>query len=626
MTKLLLINPNYRSVYSYAGSETATPIYPPLGLAYLAAVVRQNLFDVKILEANALNLSHEQIKKEIISFNPDYVALTASSSMMNEVNKLINLCPENVKVIFGGIHASSLPEQVLTEYPKISIIVRGEGEETIVHLLEGKKYEEIDGISYRKDNKIIHNKDSKFIEDLDSLPFPARDLLPMHKYFSFEARKYPIDWIVTGRGCPYRCTFCFHPEMEIITKEGIKPIKDIKVGEEVLTHDGTYARTDFTFERYYHGKMVRIKSSGLPKDIICTPNHKLLVIKNNSKPKLIAAEELEIGDILTGPSININQLKSIQNNKDGTLQLVKTRLIRMNNCFKIDSINEEKYEGLVYNLSVPGNRTYVCNFVAVSNCADFITSGRKLRVRSAENIVAEIEHLVENYGTQEIDFQDDNFTLYPDRVKKFCELMIEKGLNKNVTWKIANGVRCDKLNLPMLKHMKKAGCYMLSLGIESGNQEILNRMRKAEKLEDIKNAAKWCRIAGIETRGLFIFGNLGENEKTMIDTIEFAKNLPLDTATFHVMIPMPGTELYNVVKKEGKFLDVGWEGYTAYSEGAFIHKDVTPELMSRMQKKAYREFYLRPYFIIRRLRRIKTLKEIRQTIKGGMEVLKFAKA
>jgi radical SAM superfamily enzyme YgiQ (UPF0313 family) len=202
--------------------------------------------------------------------------------------------------------------------------------------------------------------------------------------------------------------------------------------------------------------------------------------------------------------------------------------------------------------------------------------------------------------------------------------MIKTGLNKKVIWKVANGVRCDKLTLPMLKKMKKAGCYMLSLGIESGNQEILDKMRKAEKLIDIKNAAKWCNKVGIESRGLFIFGNLGENRKTMEDTIDFAKSLPLGTATFHICIPMPGTEYYNIIKKEGKFLDVGWEGYTAYSDGAFIHKDVNPKLMGKMQKKAYRKFYLRPSFVMRRFFRIRTMKDVQLIAKGGIQVLNFA--
>ena len=459
-----MIQPNYREVYSYAGSEAATPIAPPLGLAYIAAVVREAGFPVKIIEANALNLNHDQIKKEILEYNPDYIAINGSSSMMDEVEKLTELFPENVKVIFGGIHASSMPEEVLTDYPRIDLVVRREGEETVVEILNGKPLEEIDGLSFRKDGKIIHNKDSKFIEDLDNLPFPARDLLPMHKYFSFEAKGDPIDYIVTGRGCPYRCTFC----------------------------------------------------------------------------------------------------------------------------------------------------------------ADFITSGRKLRIRSAESIVKEIEFLVEKYGTEEIDFQDDNFTYHADRVFEFCNLMIKKGLNKKVMWKVANGVRCDKLTLPMLKHMKKAGCYMLALGIESGNQEILDKMRKAEKLEDIRNAANWCSQVGIEARGLFIFGNIGENRQTMLDTIEFSKSLPLDTASFHVCIPMPKTEHYEIIKKEGKFLDVGWEGYTAYSEGAFILGDVNPKLMSTMQKKAYREFYVRPYFIMKRLLRIRSFNDIKLIAKGGAQILKFA--
>lgn len=462
--RLLLIQPNYRSVYSYAGSSTATPIYPPLGLAYIASVVRKEGFPVKIIEANANNLTHEEIKKEILDFNPDFVAMSASSSMMDEVERLANLCPENVKIILGGIHASSMPDQVLVDYLRIDLVVRREGEETIVEILNEKPYEQIDGISYRKNGKIIHNKDSVFIDDLDSLTFPARDLLPMHKYFSFEARAYPIDYIVSGRGCPYRCTFC----------------------------------------------------------------------------------------------------------------------------------------------------------------ADFITSGRKLRIRSAENIVAEVEHLVNEFGVKEIDFQDDNFTFYADRIFEFCDLMIKKGLNKKVIWKVANGVRCDKVTLPMLKKMKKAGCYMLSLGIESGNQEILNKMKKAEKLEDIRNAARWCKKAGIETRGLFIFGNLGENRKTMEDTITFAKSLPLDTATFHVCIPMPKTEYWEIIQKEGKFLDVGWKGYTAYSSGAFIHGNVTPGLMSKMQKKAYREFYIRPSFIMKRFFRIRSFKDVKLIVKGGLEVLKFA--
>ena len=110
----------------------------------------------------------------------------------------------------------------------------------------------------------------------------------------------------------------------------------------------------------------------------------------------------------------------------------------------------------------------------------------------------------------------------------------------------------------------------------------------------------------------------------MQETIDFAKSLPLDTATFHICIPMPGTEYYDIIKREGKFIDVGWEGYTAYSDGAFVHGDINPKLMSTMQKKAYRKFYLRPSFALRRFFRIRSFKDVKLIIKGGMQVLNFA--
>src|SRR3990167_8740178 len=123
MVKLLLIQPNYRAIYSYAGSRTATPIYPPLGLAYLAAVVREGGHDVRILEANAHDLNHEQMKKAIHDYNPDFVAMTGASSMMDEIKKLCEMLPRDVTVIFGGIHASSMPDEVLKGYLEIDILV-----------------------------------------------------------------------------------------------------------------------------------------------------------------------------------------------------------------------------------------------------------------------------------------------------------------------------------------------------------------------------------------------------------------------------------------------------------------------------------------------------------------------
>jgi radical SAM superfamily enzyme YgiQ (UPF0313 family) len=190
-----------------------------------------------------------------------------------------------------------------------------------------------------------------------------------------------------------------------------------------------------------------------------------------------------------------------------------------------------------------------------------------------------------------------------------------------MSWRCANGVRVDKLSLELLEKMKEAGCYMLALGIESGNEKILENMKKHIDLEQVRKAVKWCREAGIETRGLFMFGNLGENEKTMQDTIDFAKSLDLDTATFHITIPFPETEYWKIIKKGGKLYPERYRDYIAYGDVVFQYGKLTPELMKRMQKKAYREFYFRPKIILRAVKKINNLKKLKIYISAGIGFL-----
>jgi len=461
---ILLIQPNYRKIYAYAKSEKITPIFPPFGLAYIAAVLKQNKISVKILEANALNLNHEQIKKEIENYNPDIIGITSTTALIEEAHEIAKLCPKKIKVIIGGIHASSMPEETLEKFERFDYLARGEGEFTMLELAKGKKINTIKGLSYRKGKKIIHNKDRELIIDLDALPFPARELLPMNLYFSAGAKQQPSDYILSSRGCPYGCIFC----------------------------------------------------------------------------------------------------------------------------------------------------------------ADHLVHGRKFRCRSPENIIKEVELLKER-GVKDFDFIDDNFTFIPERVEKFCDLMIEKKLNKTISWRCSNGIRVDKINPPLLKKMKEAGCYIVSLGIESGNEQILKNMRKNINLEQVRKAVKWCREAGIETRGLFMFGNLGEDEKTMQDTINFAKLLDLDTATFHITIPFPNTDYWKIIKKEGEIYPKSYRDYIAYGNVIFRHDKLNGEMLLRMQKKAYREFYFRIKVFIRALKKITNLKELKMYMGAGMAFLGFSK-
>lgn len=462
--KVLLIQPNYRRIYAYAERKEITPVFPPLGLAYIAAVLRRENIPVRILEANAHDLNHEQIKKNIEEYSPDIVGITSTTSLIEEAHEIAKLCSKKIPVIIGGIHASSMPQETLEKFERFDFLVRGEGEFAMLEFVGKKPLAKIKGLSYRKNEKIIHNPPRELNETLDELPFPTRDLLPLEKYFSVGAKQEPSDYILSSRGCPYLCLFC----------------------------------------------------------------------------------------------------------------------------------------------------------------ADHLVHGRKFRYRSPENIMEEVREIY-NRGARDWDFVDDNFTLLIERVEKFCDIMIESRLNKKMSWRCSNGLRVDKITLDLLKKMKKAGCYMVSLGIESGNEEILRNMKKSINLEKVRRAVKWCKEAGIETRGLFMFGNLGEDEKTMRDTIDFAKSLDLDTATFHITTPFPNTDYWRIIKKEGKIYPKSYRDYIAYGKVIFEHGELDEKTMIEMQKKAYREFYFRPKIFLKAIRGINSPKKLKIYLNAGLAFLRIGK-
>ena len=256
----------------------------------------------------------------------------------------------------------------------------------------------------------------------------------------------------------------------------------------------------------------------------------------------------------------------------------------------------KKFMTILTSRGCPGRCTY-CNKLIF---------GYTCYMRSAENIIKEIEILNKKYGYKEFHIVDDLFTNNRERVVDFCNLILKKNLK--IKWKCGNGVRVNTIDLELLKLMKRAGCYSLSYGIESGNQDILNKMRKGQTLEQCKNAVKLTKQVGMECIGFFMFGNIGENRKTMEETIEFAKSLDLDIAQFHILVPYPGTESRRIIEEEGKILVDGWKNYDNLAGKAiFEHGELTKELMEKMHKKAYKEFYLRWRFIIRKILGIRSL-------------------
>ena len=182
-----------------------------LGLGYLAAVLEKNNFEVDVIDCQALKLSFEQTKEEIRKRQPDIVGLTASTLSYKSGLKIIQLTKEvnpNILTMMGGPHITFWDTQALDECPQLDVVVRREGEYTVLELaqkVEAKQdFHDVLGITYRINGKIVKNEDRPYIENLDELPFPARHLWPME-----QLRKYEdVIYLTTSRGCVFWCNFC----------------------------------------------------------------------------------------------------------------------------------------------------------------------------------------------------------------------------------------------------------------------------------------------------------------------------------------------------------------------------------------------------------------------------------
>lgn len=178
--------------------------------------------------------------------------------------------------------------------------------------------------------------------------------------------------------------------------------------------------------------------------------------------------------------------------------------------------------------------------------------GRKIRYHSAEYVIRMIKHLIDKYGIKEISFYDDNFIVFPSRISKICDAIINEKLD--ITWSCDARVDTVK-SIDTLKMLKAAGCWEICYGIESGDQRILNEEKKNINLEQVRQVVEWTAKAGIHVKGFFMMGHPLETEESLNKTIEFAKQLPLTNAHVTFLTPFPGTELYKKANIYGKLTD-----------------------------------------------------------------------
>lgn len=234
---------------------------------------------------------------------------------------------------------------------------------------------------------------------------------------------------------------------------------------------------------------------------------------------------------------------------------------------------------------------YECTFCASPQFCD-----RKIRFRTPENVVAEIEYLVKTFKVKEIHFEDDNLTLKRDHIEKICRLLIERKINVN--WACPNGIRADEVDKEIIQLMKNSGCYYFAYGIESANSQILKNTKKKESIETIERAIEIADKIGITCQGFFIFGLPGETASTIEESINFAVRSKLSRAQFMILDVLPGSELWETLK--GKFIP-NWDK-KSYKEPEWLPEGITKEQLLLAQSTAFRKFYLKPKIFLRLLK------------------------
>jgi len=232
-----------------------------------------------------------------------------------------------------------------------------------------------------------------------------------------------------------------------------------------------------------------------------------------------------------------------------------------------------------------------------------------IRFRSVENVMEEIELCLKE-GYREIKFIDDTFAADYDRAMRIANEIKARGLD--FTWFASACVH--QVDKPLLQAFKDAGCWAILMGAESGVQKNLNAIRKGTKIEQIRQAVQAAKEVGLNVHTPFLFGIPGETFEEGLRTIEFACEIDPDIVSFHAITPFPGTELYDNLDKYGTMSDK-LSDFT-YQGAAFVPYTMKREEISLLRQKAYKKFYSRPAYVLRKLMDIRTGNDIKAAFKG----------
>lgn len=453
--RVMLIFPPVTRPKDFASQKVRVSIFFPLGIAYLAAVIQKTgKYDLQVLDALSegnvnegipladgkirYGLTDQELMDRIRAFNPDVVGVACLFSAMQwDMGNACSLAKEvnpDIVTVIGGAHVGLTPQELIRQHKEVDFLIEGEAEVTLLKLLEslnaGFLAPELNGIAFWRDGKVQHIPKTDYIMDLDTIPFPARGLFNMRKYFESPNshgfyKKTPYTQMITSRGCPNKCTFC-----------------------ALGAHWGS-----------------------------------------------------------------------------------------------------------------------------------------KQRMRSANNVLDEIEFLIQEYGIREIHFEDDNITSNKKRAMAIFEGMIERQFN--IIWHVPSGMAANTLDEELLTKMKESGCYSLTLAIESGNQHVVSRlMKKPVNLKRIPGLVKQIRNLNMDVRGFFILGYPDETKENMRETINFAREIELDWSYFSIFSPLPGTKSYNTCLEKGYIKKEDFDPLRSFHQSIVRTPEFTPEYLAEIREEA----------------------------------------
>jgi anaerobic magnesium-protoporphyrin IX monomethyl ester cyclase len=259
----------------------------------------------------------------------------------------------------------------------------------------------------------------------------------------------------------------------------------------------------------------------------------------------------------------------------------------------------------------PGRCTYCCTKQIF---------GRVFRARSVENIVREIEQLISRHHAREVHFLDDTITANKNRVLALC-----KELNRRsfpVRYEVSNGLRADMVDKEILEALKSIGLVNVGFGVESGNEHILEVIKKGIAKDQVRRAVALAKGLGFETWCFFIIGLPQETAETIKDTIDFAIELDPDFAKFLILKPFPGSEVFEELSKEKLIDSFDYTRYGVYTAPVHHLQTLSANDIEAWKRKAYRRFYLRPDKLLSHAWRLKSPTQLFIVLKNTLFILK----